>query len=64
MLEGIEGVLIYMDDIWMYGNNKENHDIVLNKVMNVIKLMYGNNKENHDIVLNKVKNVIKQSGLK
>ena len=37
MLEGIEGVLIYMDDIMIYGNNKENHYIVLNKVINVIK---------------------------
>ena len=36
-LEGIEGVLIWMDGILIHRINKENHDIVLKKVINVKK---------------------------
>ena len=37
LLEGIDGVLIYMDDVIVFGNSNDNHDKALHEVLNRIK---------------------------
>ena len=38
LLKDIEGVLIYMDDVIVFGNSKESHDEALKTVLNRIKI--------------------------
>ena len=38
LLEGLEGVVVYMDDILGYGSNMKEHDERLSKVLHVLKL--------------------------
>ena len=37
LLEGLEGVVVYMDDILVYGSNMKEHDERLSKVLHVLK---------------------------
>ena len=37
LLEGIENVLIYMDDVIIYGRTEEEHNVTLLKVLNKIR---------------------------
>ena len=37
LLEGLEGVVVYMDDIIVYGSNMKEHDKRLSKVLHVLK---------------------------
>ena len=37
LLEGLEGVVVYMDDILVYGSNMKEHDKRLSKVLHVLK---------------------------
>ena len=37
LLEGLEGVVIYMDNIFVYGSNMKEHDKHLSKVLHVLK---------------------------
>ena len=37
LLEGLEGVVVYMDDILVYGSDIKEHDARLSKVLHVLK---------------------------
>ena len=37
LLDGVEGVLVYMDDILIYGESESKHDEILNKVLSIVK---------------------------
>jgi len=37
LFAGVEGVLIYLDDILVFGKTKEEHDLRLNKVLKIIQ---------------------------
>ena len=37
LLEGLEGVVVYMDDIFVYGSNMKEHNERLSKVWHVLK---------------------------
>ena len=37
LLDGVEGVLVYMDDILIYGESESKHDESLNKVLSIVK---------------------------
>ena len=37
LLKGLEGVVVYMDDILVYGSNMKEHDERLSKVLHVLK---------------------------
>ena len=37
LLEGLEGVVVYMDDILVYGSNMKEHDERLSKVLHILK---------------------------